>query len=51
MKDIEKQTRITEIDRKLEDMRLRYISSSPAYQKFLRDLATLLKEEKEGLQK
>jgi hypothetical protein len=43
--------RIQEIDKKLEDMRVRYKSSSPSYQEFLKGLATLLKEEREGLEK
>lgn len=47
----ERLKRIEEIDSKLADMRARYKSSSPAYQKFLKSLADLLLEEKKGLER
>lgn len=45
------ENRIREIDSKLEEMRLRYKTASPAMQKFLYEGSKLLKSERKGLEK
>lgn len=42
--------RIREIDGKLNEMRVRYKTATPAMQKFLKEGAKLLKSERKGLE-